>query len=114
MSQRPVVVIKCNLLLKPEELYEAREAIKEQAAAGIVFLPPGFELVGEVPPGTDFQIITGKPKADLFVSIHNNPQRHQSAAANDCNTCAKRRTCEYLPKWGTLARINCPLWRAGV
>lgn len=114
MSQRPVVVIKCNLLLKPEELYEAREAIKEQAAAGTVFLPPGFEVVGEVPPGADLQIITDKIKEDLCAVCHYKHAHAEMAAANDCNTCGKRRECEYLPKWGSLARINCPLWRAGV
>ena len=31
---------------------------------------------------------------------------------NDCNNCGKGRKnkCEYLPKPGTMVRINCPLW----
>ena len=28
----------------------------------------------------------------------------------DCNTCGKRNNCEYLPDFGELVRINCPLW----
>lgn len=28
----------------------------------------------------------------------------------DCNDCAKKRDCEYLPEWGATTRVNCPLW----
>lgn len=27
----------------------------------------------------------------------------------NCNDCAKKRDCEYLPDWGKDVRINCPL-----
>lgn len=29
-----------------------------------------------------------------------------------CNDCGGKKTCEYIPKPGQYARINCPLWRA--
>lgn len=29
-----------------------------------------------------------------------------------CNDCGAARLCEYIPKPGEFARINCPLWRA--
>ena len=28
----------------------------------------------------------------------------------DCNTCLKKTTCEFLPKYGEYCRINCPAW----
>lgn len=28
----------------------------------------------------------------------------------DCNNCGKRIDCQYLPRLGEYARINCPLW----
>ena len=31
-------------------------------------------------------------------------------SCNDCNTCGKRDTCQYLPRFGETTRINCPLW----
>jgi hypothetical protein len=30
----------------------------------------------------------------------------------DCNICAKRRECEYLPKVGQMVRYNCPFYKA--
>ena len=30
----------------------------------------------------------------------------------DCNICAKRRECEYLPKAGQMVRYNCPFYKA--
>lgn len=32
----------------------------------------------------------------------------------DCNDCGKARTCQYVPRPGSITRINCPLWRAKV
>lgn len=31
---------------------------------------------------------------------------------NNCHNCGgqKEPFCSYLPKWGELVRINCPLW----
>ena len=28
----------------------------------------------------------------------------------DCNTCFKKGMCEFLPRYGDYARINCPHW----
>ena len=28
----------------------------------------------------------------------------------DCNTCMKKHTCEFMPKYGEYCRINCPAW----
>lgn len=30
--------------------------------------------------------------------------------SHDCNDCSKTKICRYVPKWGELVRINCPLW----
>lgn len=35
----------------------------------------------------------------------------QVASQNDCNDCGAARTCQYVPRIGSLTRINCPLWR---
>lgn len=29
----------------------------------------------------------------------------------NCNECGAAKTCEYIPRPGEMARINCPLWR---
>ena len=34
------------------------------------------------------------------------------AAQGDCNDCGKARSCRYVPRPGSIVRINCPLWRA--
>lgn len=36
----------------------------------------------------------------------------QMAAQGDCNDCAKKYNCQYVPRPGGIVRINCPLWRA--
>lgn len=36
----------------------------------------------------------------------------QVAALGDCNDCGKARSCQYVPRPGSIVRINCPLWRA--
>lgn len=36
----------------------------------------------------------------------------QVAAQGDCNDCGKARSCQYVPRPGSIVRINCPLWRA--
>ena len=28
-----------------------------------------------------------------------------------CNECVRKRECQYLPDWGAMVRINCPLYR---
>lgn len=28
----------------------------------------------------------------------------------DCNTCLKKNLCEFMPRYGAYARINCPHW----
>lgn len=28
----------------------------------------------------------------------------------DCNTCLKKNTCEFVPRYGEYCRINCPVW----
>ena len=35
----------------------------------------------------------------------------QVAGQNDCNDCGSVRTCQYVPRVGSICRINCPLWR---
>lgn len=30
---------------------------------------------------------------------------------HDCNSCAKRDSCEYVPQLGDQTRANCPLWK---
>ena len=36
----------------------------------------------------------------------------QVSAQGDCNDCGKARSCQYVPRPGSIVRINCPLWRA--
>ena len=31
--------------------------------------------------------------------------------SGDCNMCAKKNTCEYVPKPGQLVRYNCPFYK---
>jgi hypothetical protein len=46
---------------------------------------------------------------DTLLTYRNIVQR-----GGDCNTCKKKKECEYAPKPGQLVRYNCPLfgWRA--
>ncbi len=30
---------------------------------------------------------------------------------NDCDSCAVAGSCQYVPRVGSICRINCPLWR---
>ena len=30
---------------------------------------------------------------------------------HDCNDCGIKDNCEYVPDWGKLVRVNCPLWK---
>ena len=34
--------------------------------------------------------------------------------SGDCNICKKKRTCEYVPKWGEQVRYNCPFFESEV
>lgn len=30
---------------------------------------------------------------------------------SDCDSCGAARTCQYVPRVGSICRINCPLWK---
>lgn len=34
----------------------------------------------------------------------------QIQSAGDCNTCYRKKDCEYMPQWGELVRYNCPFY----
>jgi hypothetical protein len=36
---------------------------------------------------------------------------HRVSSYHDCNDCGANPECKYLPQWGGMTRINCPLWR---
>ncbi len=38
---------------------------------------------------------------------------YELSLCNDCNNCGIKKECEYAPKAGQLARLNCPLWKCG-
>ena len=33
------------------------------------------------------------------------------AKLHSCNDCGSKGECEYMPEYGEMCRINCPLWR---
>lgn len=37
----------------------------------------------------------------------------QLKGLHDCNDCSYKYGCDYMPKYGQIVRINCPLWRGG-
>lgn len=58
-----MVIIKCNQLLKPKEFVEAWETLCNMKAAGVILLPPGFELLNEVPPDSEIVMVKRKEAA---------------------------------------------------
>ena len=48
---------------------------------------------------------------DLCETCSNKIYADQVAALPNCNDCGAAAGCDYMPKIGQHARINCPLWR---
>ena len=53
--------------------------------------------------------------ADAIEGLSAKVESLQSFADNisklpDCNTCLKKNTCEFMPRYGEYCRINCPAW----
>ena len=44
-----MVIIKCNIHLKADEFTKTWEGLVEMADSGVILLPPGMELLNEVP-----------------------------------------------------------------
>lgn len=57
----------------------------------------------------DDDLITGV--AYDRIKLHINEAK-TVAALGDCDDCGKARSCQYVPRPGSIVRINCPLWRA--
>lgn len=52
-----------------------------------------------------------KPREDPCKGCSYKAHSEQISKQNDCNDCGNAKTCQYVPKWGSLVRINCPLWK---
>ena len=35
---------------------------------------------------------------------------YEISTCDNCNNCGRRKSCEYVPKLGSLVRYKCPLW----
>lgn len=73
-----------------------------------------------------WRALTGKPKDTLEMGLSIKPcskcergdcttcgyKVHSERVSElpNCNDCGKALSCEYKPRWGAPARINCPLW----
>ena len=55
-----MIIIKCNALLSDEQFAKAWENLYRMAELGVVLLPPGWELLNEVP--ADTEIVVAKDK----------------------------------------------------
>lgn len=52
-----MVIIKCNIHLKADEFTKTWEGLVEMADSGVILLPPGMELLNEVPADSDIIVI---------------------------------------------------------
>ena len=55
-----MVVIKCHALLTRGQFRELHDDLVEMAKTGVVLLPPGCELLNEVPPDTEVIVVGEK------------------------------------------------------
>lgn len=39
------------------------------------------------------------------------PEEPDTQIRSDCDNCGAARTCQYVPRVGSICRINCPLWK---
>lgn len=50
--------------------------------------------------------------ARLLISVADHIRHSISVSSyNNCNNCGVKLQCKYLPEWGQMTRINCPLWK---
>ena len=77
-----------------------------------------------------WRALTGKPKDSIEIGLHfkrcsecdrglcedcSIKDFHDRVLQlTDCTSCGKRSSCEYRPRLGEWARINCPLWEKAV
>lgn len=54
---KELVIIKCNVILRGREFHELWEGLVKMARKGVILLPPGCELVNEVPPNPEIVVI---------------------------------------------------------
>jgi len=52
-----VVIIRCKIMLKAEQLCAVYDGLVEMAKNGVILLPEGFELLNEVPPDEEIVVI---------------------------------------------------------
>lgn len=55
-----MVIIKCNQILKDGQFANTWKSLCRMAAAGVILLPPGFELLNEVPADTEVVVVKNK------------------------------------------------------
>jgi hypothetical protein len=55
-----MVIIKCNHLLKDKQFLETWKSLCRMAAVGVILLPPGFELLNEVPADAEVVVVKAK------------------------------------------------------
>ena len=49
--------------------------------------------------------------ADMLIAAADHIRHSISVmSCNSCNNCEKKLICKYLPDYGAMVRINCPLW----
>lgn len=59
-----MIIIKCNEFLNDKQFAKSWENLYKMAQLGVVLLPPGWELLNEVPPDTEIVVVKGKEAAE--------------------------------------------------
>lgn len=52
-----MVIIKCNVLLSSGDFVKTWRGLLEMAETGVILLPPGCDLLNEVPPDTEICMV---------------------------------------------------------
>lgn len=55
-----MVIIKCKFFMKNEQFAQTWENLHKMAQLGVILLPPGFELLNEVPPDEEIVVVKKK------------------------------------------------------
>jgi hypothetical protein len=58
-----MVIIKCNQILKDTQFAKAWESLYRMKELGVILLPPGFELLNEVPADAEVVVVKDKEAA---------------------------------------------------
>lgn len=89
-----LVIVRVNYNIHPEALAKLREQFRKQAETGVLIVPPGSEILADVPADSEVDVVAHKIES------------------GDCNPgCANYPTCVHNHGRHGVVRINCPLWR---